>query len=228
MGAFVVAILRADAREPRPALQGQDARRRGTTCRRRCATRSCTASDGEPIAMTLRRRHAPVLRPTKPFEGVIPNMERRWRETDSRPGCARSSSASRTRGQCEACDGARLKPEALAVKIAGLQHQRGHASCRSATAANWFAELDAKLTPKQREIAARILKEINERLGFLDNVGLDYLTLTRASGTLVGRREPAHPAGLADRLGPDRRALRARRAVDRPAPARQRPAARRR
>ena len=83
------------------------------------------------------------------------------------------------------CDGARLKPEALAVKIAGRSISEAAALSISA-AGDWFAGVDATLTPSQSEIAARILKEINERLGFLRNVGLDYLTLMRASGTLSG------------------------------------------
>ena len=92
-----------------------------------------------------------------------------------------------------------------------------------ADALAWFGSLEGKLTPQQREIARAILKEINERLGFLHNVGLDYLHLDRTSGTLSRRREPAHPPRLADRLRPLGRALRPRRAVDRPPPEGQRP-----
>src|ERR1044071_3121604 len=120
----------------------------------------------------------------RPFEGVLPNMERRFRETDSswvREELGRYQNA-RT---CEVCDGARLKPEALAVKIAGRSIS-GAAALSISAAGDWFAGVDATLTPSQSEIAARILKEINERLGFLRNVGLDYLTLMRASGTLSG------------------------------------------
>jgi len=125
-----------------------------------------------------------IHRITKPFEGVIPNMERRWRETDSdwiREEFSRFQSSQ----PCEACHGQRLKPEALAVKIAGknISEVAGF-SIREAK--GWFENLNKQLTPKQREIAARILKEINERLGFLNNVGLEYLTLSRASGTLSG------------------------------------------
>lgn len=140
-------------------------------------------SGEEPISMTyddgLR-----AYTTKKPFEGVVPNMERRWKETDSawiREELERFQSSS----PCEACGGFRLKPEALAVKIDGKHI--GEASDLSIRgAAGWFAELNAKLDPKRREIAARILKEINERLGFLVNVGLDYLTLSRGSGTLSG------------------------------------------
>ncbi len=121
---------------------------------------------------------------TKPFEGVIPNLDRRWKETDSswvREELERFQHESK----CETCNGARLKPEALAVKIAGLNISQT-TEFSIGEAVQWFLALDPKLTPKQREIAARILKEINERLGFLDNVGLSYLTLNRTSGTLSG------------------------------------------
>ena len=120
----------------------------------------------------------------KPFEGVIPNLERRWRETDSawvREELERYQSSK----PCEACGGHRLKPEALAVKINGL-HIGEVAQMSVDQAAAWFKNLGDSLSPKQREIAGRILKEINERLGFLMNVGLDYLTLARASATLSG------------------------------------------
>ncbi|MEX0924160.1 MAG: excinuclease ABC subunit UvrA [Rhodovibrionaceae bacterium] len=121
---------------------------------------------------------------TKSFEGVVPNMERRWRETDSdwvREEIGKYQSVQ----PCEVCGGHRLKPEALAVKIAG-KHIGEVAEMAVDAAHAWFGGLDPQLTAKQREIAARILKEINERLGFLVDVGLDYLTLSRASATLSG------------------------------------------
>ena len=120
----------------------------------------------------------------KPFEGVIPNLLRRWRETDSswvREELERFQSVN----ACEVCGGHRLKPEALAVKIGGLQI--GEVVEKSILdASQWFGALDSQLTNKQRQIATRILKEVNERLGFLVNVGLEYLTLSRNSGTLSG------------------------------------------
>ena len=121
---------------------------------------------------------------SKPFEGVIPNMERRWKETDS-AWVREELSRYQTVTRCETCGGKRLKPAALAVKIAGLDISAATEFAIDA-AARWFAALDAGLSPQQREIARRILREINERLGFLENVGLDYLTLGRASGTLSG------------------------------------------
>ena len=120
----------------------------------------------------------------KPFEGVIPNLERRWRETDSawvREELGRFQASA----HCDACDGMRLKPESLSVKIDGLNiSEATEMSIRAAGA--WFDALEKKLTKKEMEIAARVLKEIRERLLFLNNVGLDYLTLSRASGTLSG------------------------------------------
>jgi excinuclease ABC subunit A len=120
----------------------------------------------------------------RPFEGVVTNMERRFRETDSawvREELGRYQSAK----TCEVCQGARLKPEALAVKIAGKTISEV-AELSISAAVEWFAALSATLSAKHREIAARILKEINERLGFLKNVGLEYLSLSRASATLSG------------------------------------------
>ncbi|MGH6910114.1 MAG: excinuclease ABC subunit UvrA, partial [Phenylobacterium sp.] len=120
----------------------------------------------------------------KTFEGVLPNLERRWRETDS--SWVREE-LGRYQGEtpCEACHGYRLKPEALAVKIAG-KHV-GEVSLLSIKhAKEWFEGLEAQLTEKQMEIARRILKEIVDRLRFLVNVGLDYLNLSRNSGTLSG------------------------------------------
>ena len=120
----------------------------------------------------------------KPFEGVVPNMERRWRETDSawvREDLGRFQSAQ----PCPSCHGKRLKPEALAVRVGGLDISA--ASTKSIREArDWFSGLEEQLTPKQREIATRILKEIRDRLRFLVDVGLDYLSLGRNSGTLSG------------------------------------------
>jgi excinuclease ABC subunit A len=120
----------------------------------------------------------------KTFEGVLPNLERRWRETDSawvREELGRFQSET----PCEACEGYRLKPEALAVRIDG-RHIGEVSRLAIREAGAWFTELETRLTPKQMEIARRILKEINDRLRFLVNVGLDYLNLSRASGTLSG------------------------------------------
>jgi excinuclease ABC subunit A len=120
----------------------------------------------------------------KPFEGVLPNLERRFRETES-AWLREEMSRYQSDLPCEACHGYRLKPEALAVKIADLHiGQVSHYSIAEAGA--WFAALNDTLTPQRKEIASRILKEINERLGFLNAVGLEYLTMSRNSGTLSG------------------------------------------
>ncbi len=123
-------------------------------------------------------------RTSKPFEGVIGNIERRWRETDSdwvREELSRFQAAH----PCEACNGYRLKPQSLAVRVGG--RHIGEICDLSIRAANaWFDEVPATFTKQQTEIATRILKEIRERLQFLNDVGLDYLTLSRASGTLSG------------------------------------------
>ena len=120
----------------------------------------------------------------KAFEGVIGNIERRWRETDS--DWVREE-LERYQGShpCETCGGYRLKPQALAVKVGGKHI--GEVTDMSIKAANaWFAELPKTFTKQQTEIATRILKEIRERLQFLNDVGLEYLTLSRAAGTLSG------------------------------------------
>lgn len=140
-------------------------------------------SDGSPITMTyddgLRRYQT-----NKAFEGIVNNLERRYRETDS--AWTRDELSKYQSSQpCEVCKGARLKPEALAVKIRGRSISEA-AELSIAGAGAWFSELNEHLRPKDREIAYRILKEINERLGFLNAVGLEYLTLSRGSGTLSG------------------------------------------
>jgi excinuclease ABC subunit A len=120
----------------------------------------------------------------KPFEGVIGNLNRRMAQTES-AWMKEELSRYQAAHPCETCHGARLKPEALAVRIAGEDISK--AVRRSvADAFAWFGSLEEKLTPQQQEIARAILKEINERLGFLHNVGLDYLHLDRTSGTLSG------------------------------------------
>jgi excinuclease ABC subunit A len=121
---------------------------------------------------------------TKPFEGVVPNLERRWRETDS-DWVREELGKFQTATACDACSGHRLKPEALAVKI-DRRHIGEITELSISAARDWFASLPKRLGAKQNEIAVRILKEINERLGFLVNVGLEYLTLSRNSGTLSG------------------------------------------
>ncbi|PRY95013.1 excinuclease ABC subunit A [Hasllibacter halocynthiae] len=125
-----------------------------------------------------------VYQVARPFEGVIPNMERRYRETDS-AWVREEFERYQNNRPCHACDGYRLRPEALAVKIAGLHiGEVVEKSIREAAA--WMEGVMETLTPQRREIARAIVKEIAERLGFLNNVGLNYLTLSRNAGTLSG------------------------------------------
>ncbi|MGA9547981.1 MAG: excinuclease ABC subunit UvrA, partial [Rhodomicrobium sp.] len=140
-------------------------------------------SGGEPIAFTYDDGMR-TYTTRKPFEGVITNIERRWKETESQ-WVREELSRYQSDAPCEECAGFRLKPQALAVKVDGKHI--GQASRLSIRAANaWFNELPDKLSAKQNEIATRILKEIRERLRFLNDVGLDYLALSRNSGTLSG------------------------------------------
>ena len=190
----------------------------------RAARASCTAP--------ARRRSTFVYedglrnyKTVKPFEGVIGNIERRWRETDS--DWVREE-LSRYQGAHPCDDLRRLSPEAAGAGRQGRRqaHRRGRRPVDPQAANVWFAELPKTFTKQQTEIAdahpegdpraAAVPQRRRPRLS-------DAVARLRHA---VGRREPAHPARLADRLRPDRRALRARRAVDRPASARQRAPAR--
>jgi excinuclease ABC subunit A len=125
-----------------------------------------------------------VYQVTRVFEGVIPNMERRYRETDSN-WIREEFERYQNNRNCGSCHGYRLRPEALAVKIAGI-HVGELVQMSIREAAAWCETVPGTLTAQKNEIAHAILKEIRERLGFLNNVGLDYLTLSRNSGTLSG------------------------------------------
>ena len=125
-----------------------------------------------------------VYEVTRPFEGVIPNMERRYRETDSN-WVREEFERYQNNRPCGDCGGYRLREEALAVKIAGL-HVGQVVEMSIKEAYDWCQTVPEHLTKQKNEIARAILKEIRERLGFLNNVGLEYLTLSRNSGTLSG------------------------------------------
>lgn len=120
----------------------------------------------------------------KPFEGVINNIERRWRETDSN-WMREELSKYQSSTTCTSCKGDRLRAEALAVKIDG-SHISNITALSIKGAHDWFGALPEKLTQKQNAIAEKVLKEIQDRLSFLNNVGLEYLNLSRSSGTLSG------------------------------------------
>lgn len=133
----------------------------------------------------------------KPFEGVVPNMERRFLETDS-AWIREEFSKYQSAAPCEYCHGKRLKPEALAVKVNGLDiMEASEMSIKKAR--DWFSRVESQLSPKKAEIAHKILKEIIDRLSFLNNVGLDYLSLSRQSGTLSGGE--AQRIRLASQIG---------------------------
>ena len=123
-------------------------------------------------------------RTTKPFEGIMPNLARRYRETDS-AWVREEMEKYRANHPCDGCGGKRLKPESLAVKV-DMKDISDIARLSIGDARDWFSGLNDKLKGQESEIAARILKEINERLGFLVNVGLNYLSMARNSGTLSG------------------------------------------
>ncbi|MEM9500383.1 MAG: excinuclease ABC subunit UvrA [Pseudomonadota bacterium] len=142
---------------------------------------------GMPVALTFKdgRKQYTV---NKPFEGVIGNLNRRMMQTES-SWMQEELSKFQTAQPCETCGGKRLNEKALAVKIPSANGPTDIATptvMSVADAKAWFLDLDNHLTDQQRQIARPILKEINERLGFLDNVGLDYLNLDRTSGTLSG------------------------------------------
>ncbi len=138
---------------------------------------------GMPVELTFKdgRKEYTVR---KAFEGVVGNLHRRLLQTDS-AWMREELSKFQTSKPCDTCHGARLKPEALSVKIAGVDIATP-TKMSVGDALAWFSSVNATLTDQQQQIAKAILKEINERLGFLNNVGLDYLNLDRTSGTLSG------------------------------------------
>ncbi len=136
-----------------------------------------------PVEMTY-KDSARAYSVNKPFEGVLKNLERRYRETDS-AWAREEMSRYQAEKPCEVCHGARLKPEALAVKV-DRQTIAEASDLSIRHALEWFRGVEATLTPQRAEIARRILREIVERLQFLVDVGLDYLSLSRGSTTLSG------------------------------------------
>ena len=137
----------------------------------------------DPVAFTY-KDGVRAYTVTKPFEGVLRNLQRRWQETDS-VWVREELSRYQAEKPCATCNGARLKPQALAVRVGGKNiAEVSELSIRAASA--WFGTVIDLLTPQRQEIARRILREICERLQFLVDVGLDYLTLSRGSATLSG------------------------------------------
>ena len=141
-------------------------------------------SGGEEIPITYTARDGGRRIYRTPFEGVVPNLQRRYRETTSDYIRAKIEEFM-TRRPCPACGGARLRPEALAVTVGG-QNIYELTRWPASRLLEWLDELEGQLTPKERAIADRILKEVRSRLQFMVNVGLDYLTLDRTADTLSG------------------------------------------
>ena len=139
-------------------------------------------TNGERIYVSYRNRYGRKRSYMTRFEGIVNNLERRYRETDSEWSRERIEEYMSVR-PCPECHGARLRPESLAVKVSGLGiHELTAMSARRAI--EWFGSLE--LTDTERQIARLILREIDERLRFLDNVGVGYLSLERAASTLSG------------------------------------------
>ena len=141
-------------------------------------------SGGEEIPITYTARDGGRRIYRTPFEGVVPNLQRRYRETTSDYIRAKIEEFM-TRRPCPACGGARLRPEALAVTVGG-QNIYELTRWPASHLLEWLDELEPQLTPRERAIADRILKEVRSRLQFMVNVGLDYLTLDRTADTLSG------------------------------------------
>ena len=211
-------------RHARVLVPGPRGRRRGARHRPRRAVAQAVEEAArhpalradESIHVRYKNRYSRQRSYWTTYEGVIPNIERRHAETDS--DTARDKLEQFMREiPCRACKGARLRPETLAVTLGDLNIARTDGRCRSATRSRSSTRMD--LTEREAMIAERLVKEIRARLGFLVDVGLDYLTLGRGGGHARGRRGAAHPARDPDRQRPGGRAVHPRRAVDRPAPA---------
>ena len=167
---------------------------------------------GERIYVQYRNRMGRKRSYMLNFEGIVPSLERRYRETDSSQQRERIEEYMSFR-PCPACGGARLKPEVLAVTVGGLNiHEFTKMSVTRSLV--FLGELE--LTEVEQLIGARIVKEIRERLTFLDDVGVGYLNLDRASATLSGGEAQRLRLGNPDRLAARGRPLHPRRAVDRP------------
>ena len=141
-------------------------------------------SDGERVQVVYQMRTR-RYEASRPFEGVLPNLERRFRESGDKKLTHHNLSQYHSSAPCEACEGYRLRPEALCVQLGG-RHIAEVSALSVKDLLDWFAALDAKLTKRQKTIAERVLREIRARLQFLSDVGLDYLTLSRNSATLSG------------------------------------------
>ena len=216
-------LLRPDAAKPRAALQGYARATPWQDLPAKVRDAILNGTGEEPVAFTY-KDGVRAYTVTKPFEGVLRNLQRRWQETDS-AWVREEMSRYQAEKPCAVCNGARLKPEALAVRVGGKNiAEASELSIRAAR--DWFAtvlaDADAAAAGDRAPHPAR-----DRRTAAVPGRCRARLSDAGARlGHAVGRREPAHPAGQPDRLGADRRAVRAGRALDRPASARQRTAAR--
>ena len=183
LGQIVVALLHPDADGARRNSTSSRSTPNGRTCRRRRKAAILHGSGEDEIKFSY-EDGVRSYDTKKPFEGVITNLNRRFRETESE--WAREELAKYFSDiPCAGCNGYRLKPESLCVKIGG-KHIGEISELSVRRAGEWFESVPKALNAQQNEIAVRVLKEIRERLSFLLDVGLNYLTLARASGTLSG------------------------------------------
>ena len=213
-------LLRADHPGDRRPLRDRPRDRLGGAALRAARDLFLYGTNGDRVYVSYRNRMGRQRSYMTAFEGIVPNLERRYRETDSDWSREKIEEYMSMR-PCPECHGARLRPESRAVTVAGMAiHEYTTLSAQRALPGSTALEL----SESDRAIARLILREIEERLRFLDNVGVGYLVDGAGGGDAVGRRGAADPAGDPDRLLAGRRALHPRRAVDRPAPARQREA----
>ncbi len=139
-------------------------------------------TNGEPLQVTYRNRYGRRRSYATRFEGIVPNLERRYRETDSEWAREKIEEFMSLR-PCPACGGARLRPESRAVLVAGTPIEK-FCALSARRALRWLA--DVQLSDTDRHVARLILREIEERLRFLENVGIGYLSMDRAAATLSG------------------------------------------
>ena len=183
MGEQLVAATTSRSRRRSPSSTASTSRRRGATLADEHRDLFLYGTNGEPVQVTYRNRYGRKRSYATRFEGIVPNLERRYRETDSELSREKIEEYM-SMVPCPACKGARLRPESRAVLVGGHRHPRVRGAERASARCAWLDEVE--LTETERHIARLILREIEERLRFLDNVGIGYLSMDRAAATLSG------------------------------------------